>query len=134
MTSFVQVAVGIILNQHHEVLIALRDSSQHQGGLWEFPGGKVEPGENVEQALSRELREEVNIKVINCYPFQKVEHDYGDKDVILDVWVVDKHSGKAKGREGQAIKWVAINNLDDYQFPNANLAIIKAIKNSELLS
>lgn len=130
MIRSVHVAVGVIFNQQREVLIALRDPLQHQGGLWEFPGGKVEAEEKVEQALSRELLEEVHIDVIACSPLLKFAHDYGDKRVILDVWCIDEYSGEATGREGQQINWVKIDKLDNYDFPEANQAIIKAIRGS----
>ncbi|PCJ40675.1 MAG: 8-oxo-dGTP diphosphatase MutT [SAR86 cluster bacterium] len=118
------VAVGIIRNELEEVLIALRDKRQHQGGLWEFPGGKVEAGESVSMALSRELQEELGLQVLSSSPLLKVEHDYGDKQVLLDVWQVDSFQGKATGKEGQPICWVGLKELKNYQFPQANHEII----------
>lgn len=120
----IHVAVGIILNPSREVLIALRDEGKHQGGLWEFPGGKVEAGESVTEALSRELEEELNLQVIKSSPLLEIEHNYGDKQVRLDVWQVDEFHGEASGAEGQPICWVRIENLQDFQFPDANREIV----------
>ena len=133
MTELVHVAVGVILDKANRVLIALRDSSQHQGGLWEFPGGKLEVGENVQQALARELLEEVNLEVLACQPMLKVSHDYGDKQVLLDVWTVDEFRGSAKGVEGQEVRWVELVELDRFEFPVANLEISAALKSRFLL-
>ncbi len=124
----VHVAVGVILDQNDRVLIAKRAPGQHQGGLWEFPGGKVDAGESVEQALARELHEELAIGVRACRELLKVQHDYGDKSVLLDVWVVSQFTGVAHGNEGQEIAWVSIDTLCEYQFPAANVAIVRAIE------
>ncbi|CAG0995784.1 partial ADP-ribose pyrophosphatase, partial [Gammaproteobacteria bacterium] len=80
--SVLHVAVGVIRNGSGEVLVARRHERLHQGGLWEFPGGKVEPGETVEDALRRELREELSIGVESARPLIKIAHDYGDKRVL----------------------------------------------------
>ena len=122
--ELIHVAVGIIFNASDEVLIALRDEDKHQGGLWEFPGGKVEAGESVTEALSRELQEELNLQVLDSSPLLEIEHNYGDKQVKLDVWQVDEFRGKASGMEGQPICWVGLENLQDYQFPDANRKIV----------
>ncbi|GJM12398.1 MAG: 7,8-dihydro-8-oxoguanine-triphosphatase [Pseudohongiella sp.] len=125
--STVHVAVGVVLNDNSEVLIALRPIQSHQGGLWEFPGGKVEAGESVEQALQRELEEELGIKVLSCSALMQISHQYTDKSVRLDVWRVEKFSGTPKGREGQAIEWRALSQLKASDFPQANEAIISAL-------
>ena len=124
----VHVAVGVVVNRDRQVLIAHRHKSQNQGGLWEFPGGKVGAGEKVQKALKRELLEEVNLTVRECVELLSIPHDYGDKKVLLDVWYVNVFSGEATGREGQSVKWVSMEELDDYEFPAANQAIITAIK------
>ena len=79
----VHVAVGVIINNNNELLIALRPNDSHQGGLWEFPGGKVEPGERVQQALTRELHEELDICVSACEPLIEIIHHYTDKSLSL---------------------------------------------------
>ena len=121
------VAVGVILNDARQILITRRAPGSHQGGLWEFPGGKVEAGESLEQALSRELQEELGIVVGRTSPLLQVEHDYGDKAVLLDVCVVWEFSGRARGEEGQAMAWVVLADLANYEFPVANKPIISAI-------
>jgi 8-oxo-dGTP diphosphatase len=125
----VLVAAAAILNAKGELLIAKRPDDKHQGGLWEFPGGKVEAGEEILTALDRELFEELGINTLAAKPLIKVSHDYSDKSVVLDVWVVTEFSGKAEGREGQEVRWIAPSDIDSYTFPDANLPIIEAFKN-----
>lgn len=127
MAAGIHVAAGVILNEAGQVLLALRPLHKHQGGLWEFPGGKVEDGESVEAALRRELQEELNLVAGVCSPFLVIDHDYGDKRVRLDVWLVASHQGLAHGREGQQIAWVAIADLPGYRFPAANHGIVTAL-------
>lgn len=126
--KIVHVAVGVIVAGDGQILIALRSEQSHQGGLWEFPGGKVETGETVEQALDRELSEELGIRVTAASPLIIIEHDYADKSVCLDVWWVDKFSGLPEGKEGQPIKWVSKQALSEHAFPQANQAIVAAIQ------
>ena len=123
----IHVAAGVILNARDEVLLALRPAHKHQGGLWEFPGGKVEQGEVVAAALARELHEELHLTVIEASPFLLLEHDYADKRVTLDVWLVTRHTGEPCGREGQRIAWVPRAELGAYPFPAANLDIVSAL-------
>lgn len=128
MARLIHVAAGVILGADDAVLLALRPADKHQGGLWEFPGGKVEPGESVQAALARELLEELDLQVDACEPLLVTEHDYGDKQVRLDVWLVTQHRGEPTGREGQALAWVAVADLSDYAFPAANLPIVTALQ------
>ncbi len=133
----IHVAVGVILDKQQQILIALRPEDVHQGGLWEFPGGKVEDNETLQQALTRELSEELGLAVTGIRPLIEIHHDYSDKSVLLDVWWVDQYSGVAEGREGQPIRWVSAAELSNYSFPDANQAIISAVQaalNSPLLS
>lgn len=128
MSKVIHVAAAIILNPAGEILIARRATSQHQGGLWEFPGGKVEAGESVQQALARELDEELGIRVRQARPQIRIRHDYPDKSVLLDVWRVERFEGRAEGREGQPIRWVSPAALADYPFPEANRPIVSAAR------
>lgn len=123
----IHVAVGVIVDDLDRILISRRLQHLHQGGLWEFPGGKLEIGETVESALKRELYEELGIEVIKSNPLLKIEHDYSDKKVLLDVWQVTKFSGKAEGKEGQDCVWVRRGELSNYQFPAANKAILESL-------
>jgi len=109
-------------------LIAKRAEHLHQGGLWEFPGGKVEHGEATRDALTRELHEEIGIDVVDARPLIRISHDYSDKSVLLDVWKVTAFSGEAHGKEGQPIVWVKTDELDNYDFPTANTPIINALQ------
>ena len=125
--STVHVAVGVLLNDNHEVLIAMRPAESHQGGLWEFPGGKVEEGESVEYAVNREFKEELGISVQACTPLIQIRHEYSDKLGMLDVWRIEKFSGIPQGREGQAIEWRALSKLRAVDFPKANDRIIREL-------
>ena len=122
----VHVAAAVIRDRDRRILIARRADSQHQGGLWEFPGGKVEAGESTRAALERELREELGIEVLVARPLIKVAHDYPDKQVLLDVWEVCEFSGEPQGLEGQPLAWVSERQLPGYEFPQANQPIVAA--------
>lgn len=124
----IHVAVGVVANARQEILLALRPVDVHQGGLWEFPGGKVEPGETVQTALARELNEELGIHCTEFSSLIEIRHDYGDKAVFLDVWWVKQFTGDAIGREGQSVRWVSASELTDYAFPEANKPIVAAIQ------
>jgi len=124
----VHVAVGVIVNERGEVLVSKRKATAFHGGFWEFPGGKVEPGERVTQALERELFEELGITIISCRPFIRVQHSYQDREVILDCWRVKQWRGIARGREGQTITWSGTADLDEKTFPEANKPIITALR------
>ena len=124
----VQVAAAVIVDRAGRVLVARRAAHRHQGGLWEFPGGKLEPGETARAALSRELREEVGIEVTAARPLIRVWHAYPDKTVLLDVWRVNAFRGEAHGREGQPVAWVAAEALTARDFPAANGPIIRAAR------
>lgn len=128
MKKRVHVAVGVISDGADRILISRRAEHLHQGGLWEFPGGKVEQGETVEQALQRELSEELAITILKQEPLLTIEHDYTDKAVLLDVWWVNAFAGEPHGREGQPLRWVSIASLHEFEFPAANKPIIVAIQ------
>ena len=128
MTQIIHVAVGVVFNSTNHILIARRADHLHQGGLWEFPGGKVEPGETVLEALIREFKEEVSLQILDAKPFIKIHHDYGDKQVFLDVLLSRKFAGQAKEMEGQTVKWVNLDQLQHYPFPAANKAIIDKLQ------
>lgn len=123
-----QVAVGVIKNPSGQILISLRDPNRHQGGLWEFPGGKVEPGETVKEALARELKEELDITPGFARPLIKISYRYPDRSVQLHVYEVDSFSGVVKSCEGQPFRWVNPEALVDYDFPEANRPIVSAAR------
>jgi len=123
----VEVAVGVVYGKNHQVLLARRPAEKHMGGLWEFPGGKVDKEETTEQALIRELDEELNITPTALTPLINIQHAYSEKKVSLYVYTVTDFNGKPEGKEGQVIKWVRPDELTLYDFPAANKAIISAI-------
>ena len=124
----IHVAAAVIRAADGRILIAKRADDQHQGGLWEFPGGKVEPGEAVQAALARELEEELGIRPSVVRPLIQVQHDYPDKQVLLDVWEVSAFVGEPHGAEGQPLAWVGARQLLEYQFPAANQPIVAAAR------
>ena len=128
MSSKQTVAVGVIFNEKTQVLIAKRQEGSHLAGLWEFPGGKVETGETVTQALSRELNEEIGIIIHDPKPLTVIHQTYPEKEVILDVWQINQFTGTPKGKEGQPILWVHPHCLSDFSFPPANQGILNKLK------
>jgi len=128
MKKLVHVAVGVItqVNEAGEVdyFLTKRLEQAHQGGKWEFPGGKVESDETIAQALARELKEEVAIEVLSCQPLVIIEHDYDDKSVCLEVFLVDNFDGVPKAQEGQGQGWFSLAELKLLEFPAANKEII----------
>lgn len=126
--ALVHVAVGVILDAERNILLTRRADDAHQGGLWEFPGGKVEPGEAVQAALARELREELDIVPQRSTALIEVRHDYGDKAVLLDVHMVWAFSGTPRGLEGQPMRWVEVEALETLPFPAANQPIVDAVR------
>jgi len=105
------IAVGVIFDDQGRVLIAQRPEGKHMAGAWEFPGGKVEAGETVEQALARELQEELGIAVLGSAALLQQTHEYPDRVVNLLVWVVMQYSGEPQGLDNQALSWVEPQNL-----------------------
>ena len=126
-SSVAHVAVGVVRNPQGKILIAKRPAHVHQGDLWEFPGGKVEEGESLQQALQRELHEELGIDVIDARPLIRIPHSYPDKQVLLDVWLIEAFGGAPHGKENQPIAWFSPSELWEKPFPAANQPIIQAV-------
>jgi len=118
-----RVAVGILVNDKNKVFIAKRSSDKHQGGKWEFPGGKLEKGETSYQALCREMREEIGIEVQSATLLTEMTYHYKEKTVSLDFYRINKWLGTAQGMEQQPVRWVEKSDLDNYEFPEANLVL-----------
>ena len=123
MDKTVHVAVGVIFREDL-VFLTKRASDVHQGGKWEFPGGKVENNETVQQALLRELKEEVAVDILSCQPLVVIEHDYGDKKVCLEVFLVDNFLNEPTAQEGQQQSWYSLQELQALDFPAANQEIV----------
>jgi 8-oxo-dGTP diphosphatase len=126
--SRIQVVAGIIVKNtagnERQVLLAKRNAKQHQGGLWEFPGGKVDTNEDHFSALQRELQEELGITIQNSQFFQEIKFDYSDKQVALNFYLISEYTGNEHGAEGQPLEWVRLSELKNYSFPEANQAIV----------
>lgn len=128
-TVIVHVAVGVLIDPlTGAVLVARRPEHVHQGGFWEFPGGKVEVGETVITALQRELREELGIELDSAEPLLQVSHAYPEKTVLLDVWRVNAYRGEPHGREGQPLAWLKPRDMLKSDFPAADAPIIERLR------
>ncbi|WPL16066.1 8-oxo-dGTP diphosphatase [Thiorhodovibrio winogradskyi] len=127
MRAPIQVVAGVLRDTAGQVLVAQRPAQSHQGGLWEFPGGKLEPGETPEQGLARELHEELGVELLASRPLIQVEHDYGDRWVLLDVHLVSSYRGEPRGCEGQPLAWWPIDALNQDRFPPADRPVIQAL-------
>jgi 8-oxo-dGTP diphosphatase len=130
MTPAVRVVAGILRDCVGRVLIAQRPEGKHMAGFWEFPGGKVAPGESAEQALARELTEELGVALERCHPLLQLRHDYSDRVVELDVFMVDDYRGEPAGREAQALKWVRASELAGEPLLPADRPIIEALNST----
>lgn len=128
MQQKIHVVAGALADWDGRILIAKRPEKVHQGGRWEFPGGKLDPGETPLQALSRELEEELGIQVGDARALIRVHHDYGDRHILLDVYRVTAYRGEPHGREGQPLDWVHPDAMDASGFPAADRPIITALR------
>ena len=119
---------GVLGGAGGEILVARRFEDAHQGGLWEFPGGKLETGEDVRTGLARELAEEIGISLESARPLIRVRHDYPDRSVLLDVWWVTGWQGRVHGREGQELRWLAVDALAALPMPAADVPVVTALR------
>ena len=124
----IHVVAGVLFDASGRVLLARRPEGAHLAGLWEFPGGKLMPGESRETGLARELAEELGVRVLSAHPFIRVEHRYPDREVVLDVWRVESFTGEPRGREGQRIEWRDAHGLDPTEFPPADVPVLAALR------
>lgn len=124
---FIHVAAAVITDVRGRILLARRTDGRDLAGLWEFPGGKREPGESPEQALVRELQEELGITVQVGPPLISVPQQYPDKRLCLDVRQVNAWQGIPRGVEGQALAWVAPEKLTRYPMPPADRPVVAAL-------
>ncbi|MBF7994519.1 8-oxo-dGTP diphosphatase MutT [Rahnella laticis] len=125
------IAAGIIRNSCKEIFITQRDASSHMAGYWEFPGGKIEAGETPEQAVIRELQEEVGIEAKAPVLLKTLVHRFPDRIITLYFFLVEDWQGEPYGKEGQPKRWVKQSDLKAEEFPPANEAVVNALKNNE---
>ena len=124
------VAAVVLVDTDGRVLLAQRPEGKQMAGLWEFPGGKVDPGETPEAALIRELREELGIDVAaSCLaPFTFASHAYPDFHLLMPLYVCRKWSGIPSAREGQRLAWIWPARLADYPMPPADTPLVAALR------
>jgi 8-oxo-dGTP diphosphatase len=115
-----------LVDPDRRVLIAQRPPGKAMAGLWEFPGGKVEPGERPEATLIRELQEEIGITVKEAClaPLTFASHAYDDFHLLMPLYICRRWDGQAVAREGQNLAWVRVNKLRDYEMPPADIPLI----------
>jgi mutator protein MutT len=123
-----QIGVAVIKNQQGKILIDRRKQSGEMGGLWEFPGGKIELGETVEECIQREVKEELDIEIAVGDRLTTITHTYKTFNVTLYVHDCQYLSGQAKTLECEEIRWVKPAQMNQYQFPSANIQIINLLQ------
>ena len=121
------VVAGVLTDARGRILLARRTAGRDLAGAWEFPGGKVEPGETPFQALDRELHEELGIRIHSMEALISVPQAYRDKRIVLDVFRISRFSGKAKGLENQALAWSPLEKLNTYPMPPADRPVVAAL-------
>lgn len=125
--KILQISVGIIRNAAGEIYITQRAADAHMAHKWEFPGGKIEAGETPQDAVIRELQEEVGITATSLHQFDKLEYQFPDRHITLWFWLVDGWEGEPWGKEGQPGRWVAQQELVAEEFPPANAPVIEKL-------
>ena len=134
MSALVRVAAALLFDAAGRVLLAQRPQGKSMAGLWEFPGGKLDGAETAEQALRRELREELGIDLRRCHLLHQLRHDYGDWVVELEAFVVDEYRGEPSGLEGQTLQWVSVAALSQQALLPADLPIVEALNAQEVIA
>ncbi|MEM9172449.1 MAG: 8-oxo-dGTP diphosphatase MutT [Pseudomonadota bacterium] len=122
----IRVAAGV-LRRNRQVLIAQRLDGQHGAGLWEFPGGKLEPGESPEHALERELLEELGVVVTGPIKLREYTYTYPERHIHFTFFLIDDWQGEPRGAEGQAVRWVEIDQLQRVEWLPANISIMASL-------
>lgn len=125
------IAVGVIADDTGRILVTKRPEDAMLGGLWEFPGGKVEPGESVEAACERELREELGVEAEVGEPLARIDHAYSHFKITLHAFACRIVDGTPEHYEAQPMEWVAVEDLGDYAFPRANRRLIETLVERE---
>ena len=128
----IQVAAGVIRNEFGQLYLTRRQDGQDFAESLEFPGGKVDGEETPEEALRRELEEEIGIHVLSAFPYEHFSFDYPNKVIEFFFYLVEEWVGEPFGREGQDGFWIAQSELEEGQFPPANAELIRKLKNEAL--
>lgn len=128
-----KVAAGILIDAAGRVLIAERLCDGPFNGLWEFPGGKIRAGETSREALVRELAEEIGVEIKNSQLFMSLSHEYPDRCVEIDFFLIEEWHGDAHGQEGQRLRWVDSMQLDANELLPADVPVVAAIKQLQSL-
>jgi 8-oxo-dGTP diphosphatase len=128
------VVAAAVIDLAGRVLIAQRPRGKHLAGGWEFPGGKLEPGEDRRLGLARELREELGIAIASPRPLIRVRHSYDYGEVLIDMWVVRYYTGEPRGLDGQALRWCTQDELESVELLPADGPIVAALRLPERLS
>lgn len=123
----VHVVAAVLRDARGRILLARRTAGRDLAGAWEFPGGKVEPGESALEALDRELHEELGIRVLAAEPLIAVPQAYPAKRIVLDVYTVTAFEGTPRGRERQALAWSPVEKLSSYPMPPADRPVVAAL-------
>ena len=123
-----KVVAAAVVDRTGRVLIAQRPPGKWQAGRWEFPGGKIEPGEDEESAVRRELMEELGLRVDAAERLMEVTHDYADRRVAIGLWLVLRHEGEPRGLDGQALQWVAADDLASRDLLEADLPMLPVLR------
>ena len=126
--NHLDVAAGILCDPKGRILIAERLGGGPFHGMWEFPGGKIAPGETSPQALSRELAEELGIEVTECSSFMSLRHEYDDRIVSIEFFIVSEWNSDPVGREGQELRWVPAELLDADELLPADMPVVTALR------
>jgi len=126
--KMIEVAAGILVDPRGRVLLMQRLPGKHLAGLWEFPGGKVEHGETIAQALVRELDEELGVEVLASTPLISIPWHYPEKSVRLHALRVIAWNGEPRAREGHPLRWVVLRDMDAAEMPAADAPILTALR------
>lgn len=125
---FIHVVAGALFDSAGRVLIAQRPAGKHMAGGWEFPGGKLDAGEEPLAGLKRELREELGVEVHAAEPLIAYEHEYPERRVLLDLWLVIRYAGDPQPLDAPALQWVALDALDHVGLLEADRPMIAALR------
>lgn len=130
----IHVVAGALSDAAGRILVAQRPPGKHLAGSWEFPGGKLEPGEARAAGLARELREELGIGIRDPRPLMRLQHAYTYGQVLIDMWVVTRYDGEPQGLDGQALRWCHQDELAAVDLLPADRPIVRALRLPERLT